>query len=232
MIIASLNTKGGAGKSTTAQNLATAFSEVANFDTVLVDTDRQGSSLKWSLRRKQEKGEGGRLTVVHLPSVEDFKREIVALRDAHQVIVIDGAPEVTRMMTVAAAVADLVVVPLLPSIDDLDALPDVVAELKGVQKARKGKPIVRFLVNSHVEGTRVSKEIANALAAFDFGVLSNRLTTRMDYREAKRFGLGAVEYENPKAKREVIALLEEVMGVLALERAKVKKAPKAKHINA
>src|SRR5438477_610131 len=110
MIISILNTKGGAGKTTVSVNLATAFA-LAGFDTHLVDTDKEGTSIAWSGRR-DEPLTG--LTVTSLPTADSLKKNIAAIDAKHDVVVIDGAPHLMPPLTIAVVVSRLVVVPVKP----------------------------------------------------------------------------------------------------------------------
>ena len=84
MIISILNEKGGVGKTTLAINLARAF-KLYGFKTLLVDSDRQGSSRDW-----HENGDGEMLEVIGLdrPTLD---KDIQKFKKSYDVIFIDGA---------------------------------------------------------------------------------------------------------------------------------------------
>ena len=89
------NSKGGAGKSTLATNLAAHYS-VEGRNTVLVDADRQGSSLRWCEKRALHVN-----AVLGVPGLRrDWEKQVPA--DAERVI-IDSAAGIRATANVAPA---------------------------------------------------------------------------------------------------------------------------------
>src|SRR5690606_31877945 len=88
-VIAVLNQKGGAGKTTVATHLARAF-QLSGAEVLLVDSDPQGSARDWSAVRDDNP-----VTVVGIdrPTIE---RDLKSL-GRKDFIIIDGAPQAANL---------------------------------------------------------------------------------------------------------------------------------------
>ncbi|MCP5368094.1 MAG: AAA family ATPase [Hyphomicrobiales bacterium] len=139
------NTKGGCGKTTLATNLAAAFAN-AGHATVIADCDRQRSSLAWAARRPIDDPP---VTAV------DWSRKIADPAAGTTRLVID-APAAMRRGQVEELVrlADLIVLPVLPSFFDEGATRKFIATLDKMKPVRKGKRAVAVVGNRIKPRTR------------------------------------------------------------------------------
>ncbi|MEJ2309393.1 MAG: ParA family partition ATPase [Gammaproteobacteria bacterium] len=174
-VIALVGNKGGAGKTTLAINLASAFNELA--PTVLLDADPQGSSLQWF----NIAGDDCVLNVADASiGVED------QVRSAEDVsyCVVDCPPSVHSDQTRdALRVSDLVIIPVQPSPLDLWASVHIETE---VNKARKVNPGLRALlvINQSEPRTRLSRLAADALQELSLPAASTAIRRRVAHRNA------------------------------------------------
>ena len=130
-IIAVISQKGGAGKSTIARLLAVEGATRAQ-RVKIADLDlMQGTATNWNMRR-QRAGRTPEIDVQTFGAVDQATRD----RDSFDLVVIDGAPHASTQTAQAAKLADLVVIPTKPTLDDLTAAMGLARELiaKGAAK--------------------------------------------------------------------------------------------------
>jgi chromosome partitioning protein len=136
-IIVVASQKGGAGKTTLSRSLAVAAQQKAGM-TALLDTDPQGSLTSWWNRRESETP-----VLVKIDPAE-LDAGIVKLEAAGiEYLFIDTPPSVHPELEDLLARATLVLIPVRPSPDDLDAVGDTLAL---VEKA--GSPFVFVLTQA------------------------------------------------------------------------------------
>ena len=148
------NTKGGCGKTTIATQLAAAFAARGQ-RSALADVDRQRSSLGWTERRPDQ-----RPPVAGVDWVKALAKPPRADR-----LVID-APAAMRMKQIEDLVklADLVVLPVLPSVFDEAATERFLARLDDVKRVRKSRTAVAVVGNRVRPNTRAARRLDDYLA--------------------------------------------------------------------
>lgn len=115
MIITYANLKGGSGKTTAAMFSAFALAE-QNRDVVVVDADRQGSSIAWDTSARHL-GENLPFEVVSLATSQLTSR--IDQITQGKIGIIDCGPGDSDIIAAAIEVADVVVIPSNPRPDDL-----------------------------------------------------------------------------------------------------------------
>ncbi|MEO7324216.1 MAG: ParA family protein [Dokdonella sp.] len=182
------SSKGGAGKSTIATNLAAHFA-VDGKNTVLVDADRQGSSLRWCEKRALHVN-----AVLGVPGLRrDWEKLVPA--DAQRVI-IDSAAGIR-----ASDVADyldhinVIVVPVLPSAIDLEATEPFLAELAELPKIKRGKVAVGVIANRLKPWTNASQLAVEEMQQFPFPLIGELRDTQ-GYVLANALGKSIFDYHS------------------------------------
>lgn len=149
--------KGGVGKTTISTTLA-GFYALAGKRTVLVDADPQGSALSWCGKRQVE---GGQVLAL------DGTRRSWAQRipDKAQRVVIDApAGAMPENLAAHIALADAIVVPVLPSVLDMEATVRFLNALADVPRVAGGELPVGLVANRLKPRTQASQQVVEQLS--------------------------------------------------------------------
>ena len=206
-VIAVLNQKGGAGKTTIATHLARAL-QLGGAGVLLVDSDPQGSARDWAAVRDEQP-----VTVVGIdrPTIERDLRNI-ARKDF---VVIDGAPQAADLAVSAIKAASFILIPVQPSPYDIWATADLVDLVKQRIEVTDGKLQAAFVVSRAIKGTKIGAEITEALTGYGLPVLAARITQRVSYPTTAALGTTVLDTEpDGEAAREVRALADEIKQIL------------------
>lgn len=210
-VIALLNQKGGAGKTTLATHLAGELAMQGRRVTLL-DADPQGSALDWAQRRLQSGQE--RLYSVFGLARDTLHREVPQIALEADYVVIDGPPRVAALARSALLAADLVLIPVQPSAYDVWASHEMV---QLIAEARVFRPQLRaaFVINRRVVGTVIGREARAALADQPFTALETEVSQRIVFADSVAAGRLACEVAPEcAAAREIAAFTQAVREVL------------------
>lgn len=200
MKITVFNQKGGVGKTTTAIHLASSAAH-SGARTMLIDADPQGSALRWT-----EQAENIGFATVALPT-RDIHRRLVDLAQPYDVVVIDTPPSSTEdgvaIIRSALHAADLVVVPVAPSLLEIDRIGPVLQLLDETEPVDRPRPFFALLTRVR-KGTRMAREITEGLAGMGIPVLTNKIP--LSEAISLRFGLAP----DPETYAAVLAELRAV----------------------
>ena len=196
--------KGGAGKTTLAAQLATAWLR-QGARVALLDIDPQASLAAWvELRRARLGAENVGFDFAALPGwragqwIEDRAR-------GAEFVVVDGPPHAEVEARIAVRAAGLVLVPVQPSPLDLWATKETLA-MAGEE--RRGALVV---LNRVLSRSSLADRVAAVLAAAGAAIAATRIGNRVALVRAMASGLGVVEIPGANsAAAEITALAEEV----------------------
>lgn len=208
MIVSVTSLKGGVGKSTISQNLAVCFAHMG-YRVAIVDTDTNASSVRWSGMREAEPS----ITVLGLTDSEALRKNIKQLHKDYDLIVIDGTPSLSRLVSTIMVLGDIVLIPIRPGGFDIWATEKFLEKYEQA-KALKENMKAYFVLNEYSDSINLNKEIKEALSEMEIGTLQSTIRHRIAYREAIFQGLGVYEYQDKKAKVEVTNLANEVLEIL------------------
>lgn len=203
--IALIGNKGGAGKTTLCVNLAAAL-HGAKTPTVILDADPQHSSLQWKSISELES------TLEVQPASDDVEQAFNDLVDDYAYCVIDCPPSAqSQQMHEALCLADLAVVPVLPS--PLDIWATVHIE-PAVEQARQSNPDLQVIlvINQYESRTRLSQLMERALAELELPAAHAFLKRRAIYRHSLLEGRSVHDAgsRGREASAEIFQLIEEM----------------------
>lgn len=206
MIIATVNAKGGVGKSTIAVHL-TLWLHEQGIPVVLVDVDTQQSSSRWI------RGAAPTIQTFSLQSADTILEDIPRLDTEFQVVVADGPAGLAEETRALMLVADLAIVPCGPSALDIEASGQAVRILKQARTVRKdGKPDAICVLNKTQTNTRLSNELVAEADSLGIPVARTALHLRQAYADVpgQRTAVWHLGYRGRDATTEILQLFQEV----------------------
>jgi chromosome partitioning protein len=194
-VVVAASQKGGSGKTTLVRSLAVA-AEARHAPVVMLDTDPQGSLTTWYNRRVAETPQ---LAQLGTQSIGEILGRLQAA--GAKLIVVDTPPSVHLFVRELIAAADLVLVLVRPSPDDLGAIGPTLELIEAA-----GRPFA-FVITQAKPRTKLAAEALRVLAEHG-RVAPAVLHDRTDYPVAAVSGLTASESApDGKAALEVAELL-------------------------
>lgn len=206
-VIAILNQKGGCGKTTLSINIAHAFQE-QGYKVLLVDSDPQGSARDWN-----EVNEGNVLPVIGLDR-ESLPKDIDAVKNGYDIIIIDGAPQIAKLSAAAVKISDIVLIPVQPSPWDIWATQDLVDIIKARQEVTNGLPYTTFIISRAIKNTKLSKEAIEALQQYNLPILNSYTTQKVLYPSTASEGLTVISNQPNSASEEINNIVNELKKLL------------------
>jgi len=208
IVISSLHSKGGVGKSTVALCIADALYQDGS-SVLVLDTDPQGTASAWS---QAQEGDGA--MVVGAPSAEKLEHELERLGASYDAVVIDGSAQLKAATGSVIRLSDLVLIPIQPSPADIWATGNIVTLIKDRQEV-VGQPAAGFVLNCVVAGTNVAEDVNVLLEDMGLPILG-RLHRRVAFVEALVTGETPLTYKpSGKAAQEVEALYSASLDALS-----------------
>lgn len=204
-------TKGGAGKTTAAINIATALAH-AGARVMVVDVDKQRSAAKWHARRV-EAGHEPAMTLVEKQG--NVHATIVDLDKHYDHVIVDAAGDDNQEMRTAMTAADLMIVVLRPSqldVETLEEFTDVIDTAKDFNPGLQVRSLISQAPTNHNETETV--DVTEYIVEFpQVKPLETVLYLRKAYRDSLADGRGVTEVPGSpgkKARGEIQELVAEV----------------------
>lgn len=227
-VIAVANQKGGCGKTTLAMNIAGILCHEGQLKVLVIDADPQASAQHWAMQAG-DKGIG--FEVMTHPH-EDIHRKVRQMAEKdYDVILIDCPPGASQAVTgkdsqtsisrMALLSADVILVPVRPSMLDYLASHQLMPLLRDIATLKENQKVL-VAVNGKAPGrTRTGEEAISVaedlfkIEGVDVKVLQTEVTTRQAFVLAPTVGQTVCTYEPAgKAAAEIRQLTEEISACL------------------
>lgn len=202
-VISLINNKGGVGKTTLAINIACELAR-RGAATGLIDIDPQCSAMDWGDKREERKDDNP--AVVAIPAQQLAKTIQKARTAGTGAVVIDTPAKLESSLTLAAELSDMIIIPLRPSVMDLQAMKGTMACL-----TRIDRPKLAVLNAMSLMSRRDYPSIAETLLdTWGLSVFPTPIWDRKSYRTALFTGHGAAEIGNDKSAQEIASLVDTI----------------------
>jgi chromosome partitioning protein len=189
-----LNPKGGSGKTTIAINLAS-YLAVRQQKPVIMDLDRQGSSLRWVRKRRdtqppiqvvaafENDGRTTRSFQLRLPASATH-----VIVDTPAALAPPELPDITRG-------ADKILVPVLPSDIDIHACSRCIRDLLLVAKVRREDERIGVIANRVRRNTLIYQTLIRFLQTLGIPIVAT-IRDSQNYVRAAELGIGVHEMKS------------------------------------
>ncbi len=210
-IIAVVNQKGGAGKSTIAVHLAR-WLQRQEFPILLIDADGQRTSSIWLESLEAT------IPCQVLQDPNDLLDQLPKLTSEDKWVLVDGPATLSETTRALLLWADLALIPCQPAGVDLASASDTVRLVRQAQSIRNGLPKAALFLNKAIKGTKLKDEAFAVLQQVQDVPL---LTTIVHQRQiiTDSFGQAATVFDMAgtparTARRELESLFKQAMEVL------------------
>ena len=212
-IVSICNLKGGAGKTTTAINIAVYMAR-KGVSVCIVDADiQQQSATVWSANRPDDVD---RVHVFPVSSIA-FSKKVESYAKEYDVVIIDAPPHTHDVTTMTIGISDLLIVPVKPSPLDLWAFQQFLERIDTIiEEIGEELPVYGILTEYNSSEKRPIKLDIQFLEVFkesDIPILA-KIKKRQAHKTAIAYGLGSIEYKDKKARKEMEQLGKEIMKII------------------
>lgn len=196
--------KGGVGKSTITENIA-ALRAIRGHRVLIVDLDAQQTTSKWWADRTVK---GIQPELKCIPRGKDLARDLVALREQWDTVLVDVGGKDTRDFRECVVLADRVIVPLKPSPADMVTLPDFADMVRRVNTAIEATKDVAIVLNMVDPSSNQWERFLNGFEKYAdvLRVLPCKVHDRVAFQRAYEAGVSV--HELPRAERDAKAAAE------------------------
>ena len=181
MILAVINQKGGAGKTTLAVHLACWLADKGN-RVAFIDNDPQQSASRWIASASPQ------MPLFPITDVQALIAQLPKIEAAHDVVVCDGSPRLNDQTHVLMYFAHQILIPVLPSALDVQATIETKQAIDKVAIAREadgvGMAKVSVILNKVRTISEQAKLVRKVLRDMGFPMCSKVISLRDAFSKA------------------------------------------------
>ena len=211
-IIVLATSKGGAGKSTLVRNLAAHWFNIGR-NVAVIDADPQASIYN----RHDTEGPLGKMKVIAEPE-ENVQHVIDEISTQHEIIIVDTGGFRNRTTIRALIKANLALIPLKPSADDVAGAIETYQLIKELNQTAEliQHPIkYRMVMSMTQHGTVISRHIRQELESASYLILESEMFHRVAYPEAALSGLSpCITDPEGAAARDIANIVSDISKIL------------------
>jgi len=197
-IITVAHQKGGVGKSTIAMNLALCFKD--QLSVALVDSDLQGSLC-------HIKDDFPGLDILSAAQIDDIPGS------GYDLVIIDTPPYLSNRLTELFHLSDLVLVPTKAGFFDVMAIRSTLALVRFAQ-AKNNQLKSGIVLNMIKPRSGITREVIALLSTLGTPLLKTMIHDRVSIARSS-LTEGILKSADQKAREEVTALAEEIVGLIS-----------------
>lgn len=186
-----INPKGGCGKTTIATNLASYYA-LWDVPVALIDYDPQKSSLDWLSNRTSDLGQ--------ISGIDGSRGRVNMDKSIRRVVLDAPARCAHQQLKKLMELADVALIPVLPSPIDIRATGYFIAELVSEKMTKKAK--IGLVGNRVRENTLIYNNLKKFMKKLDIPLISSLRDTQ-NYIRAAEGGLGVFELSPSQASKDI-----------------------------
>jgi chromosome partitioning protein len=215
MIVVVGGTKGGTGKSTIVTNLATVDIHQGH-DSLLLDTDKQGSASAWAAVREESNEDLPRVPTMQKFGGVSLTNELKALAGKYQNIFVDAGGYDSEELRASIIICDVLLIPLRPAQFDVWTLPRIIELISQAQVFNASVQPLFVINGAHTSpNVREADDLMNLAAEVEgMRFAKTVIHNRRAFVKAAASGLSVSELKrndkDAKAAQEITELYQEI----------------------
>lgn len=196
--LAVVNSKGGAGKTTLATNLASYFC-TQDLNTAIIDFDSQGSSTHW-VERRPDKLKSIQVISAYKQGMNVTRSWFLKPERSTERVVIDSPSglDINQFKTHLDE-SDAILIPVLPSAIDMHAVAHFIGEILKKSPGKREQGRIAVVANRTRKNTLVFDKLERFLNSLGIPFIAT-LRDSQQYIRATEAGLGLFELPRPNPK--------------------------------